>query len=54
MGDLSLKDIKILLDILSTYFQQHEPNEKEQNIMIKLWAMYLNEKDFADSMKVEN
>lgn len=52
MGDLSIKDIRTLLGITATYFQEKEPSEEEQNLMIKLWAMYLSEKDFSDSLKV--
>ena len=52
MGELSIKDLKILLDVCATYFQKEEPKEAEQNLMIKLWAMYLSEKDFTDSLKV--
>ena len=53
MTDLSVKDIKIILDILASYFQNEEPKEAEQNLMIKLWAMYLSEKDFTDSLLVK-
>ena len=51
MSDLSIKDLKALLGITATYFQENEPNEEEQNLMIKLWAMYLSEKDLNDSLK---
>lgn len=51
MAELSIKDLKSLLGITATYFQETEPNEEEQNLMIKLWAMYLSEKDLSDSLK---